>query len=426
MKIKHKIEQIVPYAKTKFLFIPFLILYIGIVILFSKSEFQGDETRYISFANNLLNGFYSPPPPNINLWNGPGYPIVLIPYLFLKLPLIAIKLSNAFFLYFSLILFNKSLSLYVKKNIAFSFSIILGSYIPFFAYLHLILTEIFTIFLITLLTYFLCLTLSIQGARSFRIYITYFITSFILSYLAMTKIVFGYVILTCIILFSLIYIIFKSIELKKLIIIFLLALVFCFPYLTYTYHLTGKFFYWGNSGGYSLYWMSNPNENEFGDWHPPNLHNHPVLIKNHKEFFEEISELTSIKKDEALKKKAIQNIINHPKKYFMNWLANIGRMLFSYPYSYVPLTSFLRKFAVIIPNMFILVFSIFLIYPTFKFMNQIPLEILALLIFGSIYFLGSSLISTFARQFFPIVPLILLWFAYMFDRFLKIQLKYSA
>ena len=38
-----------------------------------------DECRYISFAENLLNGFYSPPAPNINLWSGPGFPIILMP-----------------------------------------------------------------------------------------------------------------------------------------------------------------------------------------------------------------------------------------------------------------------------------------------------------------------------------------------------------
>jgi hypothetical protein len=38
-----------------------------------------DECRYISFAENLLNGFYSPPSPNINLWSGPGFPIILMP-----------------------------------------------------------------------------------------------------------------------------------------------------------------------------------------------------------------------------------------------------------------------------------------------------------------------------------------------------------
>ena len=43
------------------------------------SDCISDECRYISFAENLLNGFYSPSAPNINLWSGPGFPIILMP-----------------------------------------------------------------------------------------------------------------------------------------------------------------------------------------------------------------------------------------------------------------------------------------------------------------------------------------------------------
>ena len=38
------------------------------------------------------------------------------------------------------------------------------------------------------------------------------------------------------------------------------------PYLFYTYHLTGKHFYWANSGGLGLYWMASPDPNDFGSW----------------------------------------------------------------------------------------------------------------------------------------------------------------
>ena len=41
----------------------------------------GDEQRYIDYANNLWNGFYSPDFPNIFIWNGPGYPIFLMPFI---------------------------------------------------------------------------------------------------------------------------------------------------------------------------------------------------------------------------------------------------------------------------------------------------------------------------------------------------------
>ncbi len=45
-----------------------------------------------------------------------------------------------------------------------------------------------------------------------------------------------------------------------------MALIWCVPYLLMTYSLTGKPFYWGSSGGLSLYWMSTPYDTEMGDW----------------------------------------------------------------------------------------------------------------------------------------------------------------
>lgn len=34
------------------------------------------------------------------------------------------------------------------------------------------------------------------------------------------------------------------------------------------------------------------------------------------------------------KEQAISNIRHHPLKYMANWLAKMGRLLFSYPYSF--------------------------------------------------------------------------------------------
>ena len=98
------------YSKKNIYFklLPFLLFYLLICIRFYTNEFEGDESRYVKFAENLLHGFYSPPFPDINLWNGPGYPIVLIPLVYLKLPFLYFRLLNSFFLYFSLIFSYKT------------------------------------------------------------------------------------------------------------------------------------------------------------------------------------------------------------------------------------------------------------------------------------------------------------------------------
>ncbi|MGH2563534.1 MAG: hypothetical protein ACRDE5_03410, partial [Ginsengibacter sp.] len=77
------------------LFAPFLALYIIVVLIFHKPGTFGDEGRYLMFANHLIHGFYSPLPPNIDLGNGPGYPLILTPFVALQVPLICITLLNA-------------------------------------------------------------------------------------------------------------------------------------------------------------------------------------------------------------------------------------------------------------------------------------------------------------------------------------------
>ena len=74
-------------------FLPLLIIILIVsIILSDNSVGSGDDGRYLSFANNLLNGFYSLPKPNINLWNGPGYPLYLVPFLALSIPIVFIKI----------------------------------------------------------------------------------------------------------------------------------------------------------------------------------------------------------------------------------------------------------------------------------------------------------------------------------------------
>ena len=136
-----------------FLFSPFLLLYLIISIAFAQNALVGDEGRYLAFAHNLLNGFYSPPAPEINLWNGPGYPLLISIILMLKLPLIAIRLINGILLYFSLIITFKTINDYSSKKQALFFTIFLGLYFPIFQMLPLILTESFSWFLISLVCF---------------------------------------------------------------------------------------------------------------------------------------------------------------------------------------------------------------------------------------------------------------------------------
>ena len=71
-------------TKNILIFLPLLAFYIIFVCTTAFDLFLGDEGRYVMFAENLAQGYYSPEA-DINLWNWPGYPLILLPFVLLKL-----------------------------------------------------------------------------------------------------------------------------------------------------------------------------------------------------------------------------------------------------------------------------------------------------------------------------------------------------
>jgi 4-amino-4-deoxy-L-arabinose transferase-like glycosyltransferase len=391
------------------------LLYLIICIAFAPHEYVGDESRYLYFANNLLKGFYSPPYPEINLWNGPGYPLFLAPFIFLKLPLLALRLLNGLLLYFSLIISYKTFSIYSSKRSSFLYTVVLGLYFPIFEMLPLILTESLTWFLISLIC-FLFIKIYMQNDISWKLVL---LTALSMAFLVMTKLIFGYVIL--IMLFVSIFIfLFPEFRLsaKKSTLIFLLSFVFCFPWLLYTYSLTNKLFYWTNSGSMTMYTMSTPFANELGDWKSSDeLQQNP----NHKVFMDSIAKLNSLQEDEAYKAAAIKNIKNHPKKYLSNWVANVGRLLFSYPFSG---EQTIKTYWTIIPNMFVIVIIVLTFALSILHYKKFPEGLILLFLFILIYLFGSTLVSAYRRMFYVTMPFWACFISYVFNNIISVKFKY--
>src|SRR2546426_6196913 len=134
---------------------PVLILYTLIFLAASRPTLEGDEPRYAEFATNLTHGYYSDRH-SINLWNGPGYPLVLYPFALLQLPWQAAKLLNVFFLFGALVYFYRTLQLYMKRGLALRFAYLLGLFPPFLASIHLLMTECFASFLVCAFSFYFC------------------------------------------------------------------------------------------------------------------------------------------------------------------------------------------------------------------------------------------------------------------------------
>jgi len=400
--------------------LPFLGLYISLAAtLTDHSVLRRDEVRYWGLATNLTHGHFHNMEGDNFLWSGPGYPAVLAPLVALDVPYWVPKVMNAGIYYVAMVMFFYLLCLYLPKRSAWvaSFCMLLY-YVPWEDSFGDIMTEALAFCLTITTSYFFCKALKSEQL-TWRSMLK---PAVFLAWLMLTKVIFGYVVLVCIIGFG-----FAAIARRKNLKVLagfrcmVLAMAFCLPYLAYTYAISGKIFYWGNAGGMQLYWMSSPYEDELGDWHYKSLTDHPSLLQHHGAFFASIDSLGPVEKDDAFKHKAIQNIQEHPTKFAKNWAMNCTRILFSYPLSF--LKPSLGVFKYVLPHSFLLVFSLLFCWPCLKNHRQVPTEIWCLLFLMATYFCGSSLLSGYARFFFPMVPVLVLWIALCFHQFVRIQFQ---
>lgn len=167
--------------------------------------------------------------------------------------------------------------------------------------------------------------------------------------------------------------------------------------------------------------MTTPYANEYGDWIAiSEVRNNPELLARYGAVLNPIFSKSQPESDAMLKALAVKNIIQHPTKYFINWVANLGRLVFEYPYSYSPQT--MNALFFILPNSILLTLVLLSLLPAFKRWKQIPYEIKTLTLFAGVALGGTSLLSAYVRQFTPTVPLIIIWIAFIFSEVLQIRL----
>jgi 4-amino-4-deoxy-L-arabinose transferase-like glycosyltransferase len=373
----------------------------------------------------LLHGFYSPSN-EIYLWNGPGYPLLLSPFLAIGLSIKYCILLNSFFQYISVVFLYKTLRLYTGNKAALLFSIFWACYYIAFKEMTLLYTESLANMLVCLFLYHLSLTLS-GFNKNWRHLI---LSGFLLAYLVLTKIIFGYVILALLVLMLFLFLAKRNENHKKAFLIVLLALLFNLPYLFYTWKLTGKAFYWGNSGGMSLYWASTPVEGEFGDWNDDHFTaycgydsnvecNAKLFALNHQTDYDSIYQFKGVARDEAFMKKGIANIKKYPTKYFKNCIANLSRLFFGIPssYSFVRFQNILR----IPPGAVVMIMCLFSITMIFFQWKRLPFVLLCSVFLLFLYLGASISVSAYQRQLTVAVPLIILVTGYLFSKTISVK-----
>ncbi len=397
--------------------LPLLFLYLGIIIYLYSPELEGDEVRYVYYAENLLDGFYiDPEEPEIR--NAPLYPIFIATCMFLGLPFFIPTILNAFFMYGGVLFFQQTLKRYISPRQALIWAFIFGLFPIPLHWLHRMIYEMMTIFLVGGFIYHFSMAYDAKRLGKNHIFAGIF-----WGLLILTKYIFAFVSVAGIFILGFFYIFLRRGPLVRAMLPLAIGFVFLLPYVFYTYKITDRFFYLSTSSGEYSYWMSSPYEGEWGTWLGADL-----VIKNkiddlhpsHREFFLKVDSLPPIERNDAFKIKGKERIKKNPKAYLKNYVATQLRLLFNYPITHDK--HGLGTYFYIIPNMFFVVLLVLSLCPAVMRRKSIPMVLWILVGIMLIYHGGVSLNLGKPRHLLVSYPVFFFWLAYLYSRIIKVSL----
>lgn len=402
-------------------FLPLLLLYIGLVFAEATDGLRQDEPTYLVMAESLRDGRCTVEGTEF-FWAGPGYPAVIAMGQELGLSPGAIKYGNAVFLYLAVLLLfgtlSRSLTVRRSRWIAVAF----GLYWPAFEQLGYLMTEPFVTFLVAALLF--TGTRFLGGSLWWGL-----LAAPLLAGLALTKLIFGYVLVAALIVSLVWLVVRRSASAGRCLAVLAVALSLCTPYLVCTQQVTGRYFLWGTSGGMQLYWMTSPHAEEHGDWinyvfagladptdKNPVIRNHAPVFRRalgyesnfETEPYEALIRRLGVQQQDVFYEAAFENLKAAPLAYAGNWIANIGRLVVGAPFSYQQQDARMLGYA--IPNIALLTLVLLGVLVLWRRRGGLPAEYVAILVFLAIYLGGVSLVSCYPR-FFTIVAPMLIWLA---------------
>jgi 4-amino-4-deoxy-L-arabinose transferase-like glycosyltransferase len=400
--------------KTVLRLLPLFIIHILIIVIYSHGHpgLVTGETRYYTDAMKLIEHGEQAVGKDPVPWNGPGFPLFLVPFVLLHAPNIVMRIANAVLMLLASLYLLRSLRYYVAKRWAYLAVYCMGLYPVLLKYMPKIITEPFCVFLSCGLVFHMIHMKRFPGRRWLHLVLAgvYF------GFLALTKVLFGYVIAVAIVLFLVTALIRRKRSALRPLLVAVIALAVCVPYLYKNYSRTGKPFYWAQAGGLSLYWMSSPFEEEYGDWLSGTkfwLGNYWKAEKHH-EFMETLKSLPAVERDDRLRRAALRNIKEHPGKFARNWAANVTRLFLHHPFSYKDQA--MKDSRILISGSLLLVLCLLCMIPTVRSWRRIPSEVRQVFLIGLFYVAGNSLLSAYDRMLLPVFPMMAVWLVYILSR----------
>jgi hypothetical protein len=321
-------------------FLPLLGVLLLASVLLDPGRPTGDEGPLLAAAHRILEGRYAvlgTMDATRYLWHGPGLPALMAPLVALGVPLDGLRLISPLLMFAAALLFYRLLRLRLSRRAALIGAYALGLYAPAYYVIGTVDKDP------------LALLLAIAALDGTARYLRFgrprhvAIAGLALAALTMTRLEYGWVMIAlagC----GLVWWVLARVRhgggserartARRWAVICAVGLLGCVPWLAYTYSVTGRPFYWGNSGGLSLYWMAAPGPSPLGEWHAPHTVVNDPALASYRPFFDYLATLRPMQRDLELQHVAVHQALAHPAHYGLDLLANLGRMLVGLPFPF--------------------------------------------------------------------------------------------
>jgi hypothetical protein len=395
-----------------------LALHVVITLLVDRPDLIWDEGRYLDGAVNLTKGSFVTPE-NPDIVNGPGYPLVLAPFLILKVPVLGLRLLNSLFMALAVWFSFRAVLPYAGRGWALAVALVTALHPSLLRVAPYLMTESLAVCCVAGFAW--AFTSAMRAEKTSWPLVLAAALAF--GWLTMTRVFFGNVIMASTLFIVLLLPFWRSARsvLCRALLVLGLSFVLCLPWLAYTKSKTGDTLCWSTNAGELLYWATSTNHGENGHWFSDvDAINKPELVANgHREFYQAHYYLPVKEREAALKKRALENLRANPVGVFKNWLCNWGRLGLGWPRSFH--AEELLMLVLVAANV-PLVLSIFLAIAVgcVKW-RLIPVEVQLLALMFFIYMGGTSLLPGLPRYTLVVWPWIGLVVATVLARHLRVR-----
>jgi 4-amino-4-deoxy-L-arabinose transferase-like glycosyltransferase len=399
------------------IFLLVLPVYAAMTFGAHSTEFIWDEERYLLGAQNLTKGFFvSDEDPNFV--NGPGYPLLLAPFIHFDAPLIAMRLVNGLLVALAAVILSLTIRPVAGRGSAMVAALAVGLHPQMLRIGPYFMSEALTLFTVTLTAW--SVSQLLRGRNHAWLWVL--VGSLSLAWLILTRVIFGYVAMALIPTLVVLILAVRPWRdgLRNVLVVAIGGLVLCLPYLNYTMEKTGNFPCWSTNSGELLYWMTSTNEGETGHWYDDqDVAALPHLKRNHGEFFERVMPLPILEREAEFKKAAREHFESNPKGVVFNWLCNLPRLAFGFPRSFQAETP-LTAIHILFTGPLIL-FALGSLVLTLRHWREADATAVILGLMALIYIGGSTLAPAQPRYLMMVFPLLWVISTSVLSRYLRIQ-----